>query len=104
MIPFINFSNIVIPTNEIFNDRIVAKPYPSEYTRVQYSIDDTTALDELIDILCKWLLEHIIGKFGIYRPRLTQEIVLFFEDVNDAVLFKLMDGMEICKKLNENRY
>ena len=46
--------------------------------------------------LKSWLLENVNGRMGLIKT--YDKMVIFFEDSNDAILFRLKDGAEAWRE------
>lgn len=75
-------------------DRLVPCPYPSHYTRLEFSSPMYTI--KSLYAINNWIRENVFGRWGSYVAENLQTVVLFFEDASDAILFKLLDGPTIC--------
>ena len=70
-------------------------PIPYDWERISFHIDD---LDGMNWLLPKWIETNMMGNFIIntnqvnFYKKYSVLIIIGFEQINDAIMFKLMDG------------
>ena len=70
--------------------RYIKNPAPAHYARIEF-----TVLEYVANILYgvnTWIKNNLSGKWSGYMLENTQDVVLFFEEASDAIMFKLMEG------------
>jgi hypothetical protein len=79
------FTGLELNPREMMWSRVVPGPYPADWQRIVIKTPDFNTRP-----LTEWLLENVNGRFGIIVA--YPQVALFFEDMHDAILFKLKDG------------
>lgn len=103
MIPLsVNFTGLTVPTLDLLygtNARKISAPFPSHCARIQ--VESNEFHPKMLEKVDKWVAKNIPGKWGSYSVAEARQVVLFFDDDNDAILFKLLGGETAWKEQEE---
>lgn len=88
------FTGMSVDFDKLRNQRIIRAPFPSTFTRVETSVNNLF-MSDWYDNLNTWLIDNIAGCFGVYQKTQSAKVIIFFEDQNDAILFRLLGGSEL---------
>jgi hypothetical protein len=83
----IQYTGLSLNPREMIWSRVVEGPYPAHWARIVVRVEGFNQRP-----LTQWTLENTNGRFGLIQQ--FPKIVLYFEDTNDAILFRLKDGQE----------
>lgn len=72
------------------SNRHIASPAPASYTRIEFTIQEY--LSNILYNVNDWIKNNLSGKWSSYMLENTQDVVIFFEEISDAIMFKLLDG------------
>jgi hypothetical protein len=89
----IRFTGLTVPSSALLfegGSRRVQAPYPANLIR--YQIPNKHFDSKMLEKVNKWLEDTISGRWGSYMSRDQLNMVIMFEDADDAILFKLLDG------------
>lgn len=91
----VRFTDLELDQQELLHgiSRKHTGPFPIGWTRHQFEIKNV--FDDPLPKIDSWLLKNIDGRWGSYSVSFeagVRTIVIAFEDVTDAVLFRLKDG------------
>jgi long-subunit acyl-CoA synthetase (AMP-forming) len=70
--------------------RHVKTPAPAHYTRIEFTVADYMA--NILQGVNAWIKNNLSGKWSSYMLENTQDVVLFFEEDSDAIMFRLLEG------------
>jgi hypothetical protein len=94
MIPdTIRFTGLTLPSSALLfegGSRRIQAPYPANLIR--YQITNTHFDSKMLEKVNKWLEDTISGRWGSYMSNGSTHMVIMFENADDAILFKLLDG------------
>lgn len=83
----VQFTGLEIRPCDLAWRRILPGPFPAHWQRVAFSYRNSETWK-----LRAWLLEHMNGRMGLITT--FNLAVVYFEEINDAILFRLKDGPE----------
>lgn len=91
----VRFTGVTLKASDIlgqYSGRKAKGPFNPDWERVEvklnahlYGIDHAGLMDE-------YIANKFENRWGVYVNNATSKLVIFFEDGNDAIMFKLMDG------------
>ena len=94
MIPdTIRFTGLTLQSSALLFEggaRRIQAPYPANLIRHQISNKHFDS--KMFEKVNNWLEDTISGRWGSYMSRDQLNMVIMFEDADDAILFKLLDG------------
>lgn len=98
MIPdTVAFTDLELNPREMMWFRVVEGPFPASWAKLLLPPPSHAATRSVI----QWTLENVNGRFGVIDSYPNSAI--YFEDTNDAILFRLKDGHEAWKE-NTNSF
>jgi hypothetical protein len=89
----IKFTGLTVPALDLlygYGGRKANYIPPAHWVRVEFPVVAQTG--RVLDQVDSWLAKNINGKWVSKEFRHGSAIVVFFEDDNDALIFKLMEG------------
>lgn len=91
----VKFTEVEIETVELLfpQGRKKRGHWPADWTRHQFTVD--AGYHDVTGQIDQWLAETIEGRWGSYSVPTADGyriVVIAFEQSNDAVMFRLMDG------------
>lgn len=92
----VSFTNYDVSPRTILATRLSSGPFPPSWERVEF---DYSSHYERPLIL--WLAQNIRGRFGYIL--ISQKAIVYFEDVADLMLFRILDGENEIKNNNQHR-
>lgn len=98
----VTFTGLTVPSNIMYGasrGRKQEGPWPATWARLveKDSLKSRSlSAKEITHRIDAWLEKHIQGSWGLYYIHASLSTVFFFQDENDAILFKLMGGMAAC--------
>src|SRR5476651_257808 len=75
-----------------YSNRKTNGPFPGNWERVEISITEIVYGIDLIAKMDLYIATHFESKWGVYKNDTSNKLVVFFEDGNEAIMFKLMGG------------
>jgi hypothetical protein len=91
----VRFTGVTLNASDIlgkYGNRKTKGPFPKHWERVQVQIHQHDYGKDFIQLMDEYIAKHFEGKWGVYKNDYESALVVFFEDGNDAIMFKLMDG------------
>lgn len=95
----VRFTGVTIAARDLlygYEGRKATLPCPATWTRLEFDIDGF--YDNVLGKVDSWICQSINGRWGSYIGHGGHKAVVFFEDDNDAVLFRLMSGETAWKE------
>lgn len=92
----VRFTGVTLKASDIlrnYSNRKSTGPFPGSWERVELPIP--SGHEYGIDIVGKmdsYIAKKFESKWGVYKNDVSGKLVVFFEDGNDAIMFKLMGG------------
>ena len=94
MIPnTVHFTGLTVASSALLfegGSRRIQAPYPASLIRNQIVNKDYNS--KMLEMVNEWLEKTISGRWGSYMTRDQLNMIVMFEDSDDAILFKLLDG------------
>jgi hypothetical protein len=91
----VRFTGVTLLASDIlgsYGGRKTQGPFKPEWERVEIPITVTLYGVDFVGRMDAYLAEKFESKWGAYLNDENNTLVVFFEDGNDAIMFKLMDG------------
>jgi hypothetical protein len=79
------FTELDVYPREMLAERWVSGPFPPSWERLEIDYSNHN-----VRPLVAWVAKNIPGRFGIIQ--LSRKAVVYFEDVADLMLFRMLDG------------
>lgn len=86
------FTGLDLDPRTLLHPRRSNEPFvPPHWVRLQFAVPADPGMTQRID---RWLERRLVGRWAskLHARGLTYHVVLHFEEPNDAVMFRLMDG------------
>ena len=99
----VSFTGLDLDPREIHEPRkLFDMPYPVDWVRHQFTlVHPDYGFTRKLD---RWLEKNIDGRWGSYVSSSGQICVIYFEKLNDAILFRLKDGENAWKEEGSQEY
>lgn len=101
----VKFTGLTINASELlgsFGGRKVKAPFSAGWTRIEIPLPSFNYGVNYVDMMDDYVSTKLCTRWGTYVDFSKQSIVVFFEDSEDAVMFKLMDGASAFLNKEEN--
>jgi hypothetical protein len=101
----VKFTGLTLNASDLlgfYGNRKIKGPFPAEWTRLEIPLNHFEYGTNYTDMMDEYISSHLSTRWGTYMDFTRQKIVVFFEDSEDAVMFKLMDGASAFLNKEEN--
>jgi hypothetical protein len=101
----VKFTGLTVNASDLlgyFGNRKIEAPFPMDWTRLEIPVTNFEYGTNYTDMMDEYIASHLSTRWGAYMNLAAQKIVVFFEDSEDAVMFKLMDGASAFLNKEEN--
>lgn len=91
----VRFTGLTLNASDIigtFQNRKAKGPFPATWERVEVPISAYEYGKDFIGAMDDYIASNFEGRWGVYQNEHESKLIVFFEDSNDAVMFKLMDS------------
>jgi hypothetical protein len=91
----VRFTGVTLNASDIlrtYSNRKTLGPFPGDWERVEVAIDHHQFGVDYIAKMDHYIATQFESKWGVYKNDALHKLVVFFEDGNDAIMFKLMGG------------
>ena len=101
----VKFTGLTLNASDLlgfYGNRKIKGPFPAEWTRLEIPLSQFAFDVHYADLMDDYIAAHLTTRWGLYVDYTSQKLVVFFEDSEDAVMFKLMDGASAFLNKEEN--
>lgn len=91
----VRFTGVTLNASDIlrtYSNRKFKAPFPGDWERVEVNIASHLYGIDFVAKMDSYIAENFDNKWGVYKNDAACKLVVFFEDGNDAIMFKLMGG------------
>lgn len=104
MIPdTVKFTDLEIDPRAIMTPRKYFRGvYPLDWTRHQFTVKGAFGID--LRTIDRWLEANIAGRWGSYVAADSRTVVILFELLTDAIMFRMKDGETASLSGDQNSF
>jgi hypothetical protein len=91
----VRFTGVTLKASDIlgqYSGRKATGPFSPEWERVEINLSAHLYGVDHVGLMDEYIANKFENRWGVYHNSANSRLVIFFEDGNDAIMFKLMDG------------
>jgi hypothetical protein len=99
----VRFTGVTLNASDIlgtYGNRKIKGPFPGDWERVEVPLLAHQFGEDFVGLMDQYVAENFESRWGVYKNDYESKLVVFFEDGNEAIMFKLMDGSNAYLKNN----